>query len=293
MITGTGEIRVDSRIHGPYRRRPLNSLIRKPPMTVVVGMICEDGIVLASDTMFRVGDDVTYGEKIYPLVSRPWLKLAVGGAGHANFIRAAKDKFDLALPSSPASLEDVRTIIESTNKAFYEDHVLTHPNPEYRPYYGLLVAVSHKTGGQLLLHSSENVMTQVKEIELEGTGGITAEPYKGLWRENIPAFEAELAATFMVKYAKTYDAQNCGGDSRLFALYGHRLFQLDQGYIRSAEGYFEQFLKSSLELLLPLDVDPELDEEFFVGEVRGVYDDLRHRRADLRRWHPHAYQLLA
>lgn len=283
--------RFDFRPRPPYPRRP-ESNRRKPPMTAAVGMVCEDGVVLATDSMFKVGDNVTYGDKIYPLLQRPWLAGAVAGAGAVGFIKSVKEKIDDALPPRAVPITAVKASIDAANKEFYERHVLTHPNPEWRPYYGLLIAVSSPSSGHALLHTDQNSCIEVQGIELEGTGGVTAEPYKGLWRKDIPAFEAELAAIFMVKYAKIYDAQNCGGNTKVFCLYAHSLFELDQAYIKSAEDYFEHFSNSSLGLLLPADIDAELDEQFFTGGIRGLHEDLRHRRTEFRRWHRSAYKLV-
>jgi hypothetical protein len=257
-------------------------------MTIAVGLLYEDGIVLASDTMYRTGGIANYGEKIYPLSPRPGLKVLVGGAGTVGFIRAAAEKIDNALPQHVPSLIGVQAIIESANKTFYEGFVLPHGQAGQRPDYALLVAVSHHQDGNLLLCTTESAVTTVSTYELLGSGGITAEPYKSLWRRDMPDFEAELAAIFLVKYAKVYDAENCGGETRVFTFHGSYLSQLDTGYISAGEDYFTWFNQFAMSMILPADIGA-LDEEMFEGDIRKLVEELKHRRADLIRWHPHAY----
>jgi hypothetical protein len=254
-------------------------------MTIAAGLLCEDGIILASDTMYRTNGGSTYGEKIYPITDRPWLKVAVAGAGPVGFIQAATQKIQNALPLRITPILGVQTIIESANKVFYEQYVLPHSQT---PYYGLLIAVSHEINGSILLHTTANATVRVNDRELEGTGGVVAEPYKRLWRKDMPAFEAELMAIFLVKYAKTYDHENCGGETRVFTLYNHRLSQLDAGYISSGERYFKWFDKFSLSMILPADIG-ELDDEMLESEIGTLVQELKHRRANLIRRHPHAY----
>jgi hypothetical protein len=261
-------------------------------MTVAFGMLCEDGIVLASDTKYRTNGNVQYGEKIYPLVTPPWVRIVVAGAGVVGFIRSAAQKIEDNLPLKETSFSGITTIIESTNKRFFEQYVIANRQPTSLPYYGLLIAVSHVSDGLILLHTTENSAAQVKSIEPEGTGGIVAEPYKSLWRENMPPFEAELAAIFMVEYAKTYDSDNCGGDTRVFTLLDPAtLLSLKKEYIQLGEGYFREFNKLSFQMLMPSEAG-DLDEALFRGDLKRIVEQLQHDRDELNRYHPHAYQIV-
>ncbi|MGA2629468.1 MAG: hypothetical protein ABSG54_04570 [Terriglobia bacterium] len=261
-------------------------------MTIAIGLLSEDGIVLASDTKYRTNGNVQYGEKIYPLQVRPWLRVVVAGAGPVGFIRAASQKIEDALPHKHVSLSGISAIIETTNKNFYEQYVIANRQSAALPNYGLLVGIFHKPDGFILLHTTENSTAKVDDIEPEGTGGIVAEPYKSLWREEMPTFEAELAAIFMVKHAKTYDADNCGGDTRVFTLVSHEILtRLEDGYIDLAERYFTEFNELSLQMLLPSQTG-EMDKELFDGDLKGIVEKLQHYRDDLNRYRPHAYRIV-
>jgi hypothetical protein len=274
----------------PYPHRPVVNQPRKPPMTVAIGMLCEDGIVLASDSKYRTNGEDEFGKKIYPLPHSDWLRVVVAGAGTVGFIKAAKDKIKSALPLAETSLLGVQAFIESVNKAFYESYIVPHPDPFQRPDYGLLIGVAHKTDGLLLLHTTANSIAQVDDIQMEGTGGVVANCYKPLWRGDMPAYEAELASIFMVRHAKIHDSKNCGGDTKVFTLLDHDiLLSLEKGYIELAEKYFDRFNKLALEMVLPSETG-ELDQSLFQGALRAVVEDLQHYRDDLQRYHPHAYR---
>jgi len=259
-------------------------------MSIAVGLLCENGIVLASDRKYQTNGHSGYGERIYPLAPRPWLSVVLAGAGSVGLVRAAADKINDALPESRASMLGVCTIIESTSKVFYTQYASPHEELGQGPDYGLLVAVCLDSEGFALLRATEHATVGVDGQELSGTGGIVSAPYKPLWRRNMPAFEAELAAIFMVKHAKTHDAENSGGETRVFSLFEDMsLKQLRDEYIKAAEDYFTHFTEFSLGMLLPADFGAELDVELFKGNARSLAEELGRRRIDLRRWHSHAY----
>jgi len=287
--TAQTSVPVDFKAPEPYRHRPLSST-RKPPMTVAIGMLCDDGIVLASDSKYRTNGEDEFGKKIYPLPRTDWLRVVIAGAGTVGFIKAAKDKIRATLPLAQTSLLGVQTLIESANKAFYEGYIVPHPDPLQRPDYGLLIGIAHKTDGLVLMHTTANSIAQVDDIQMEGTGGVVANCYKPLWRQDVPAYEAELASIFMVRHAKIHDSKNCGGDTQVFTLISHDvLLRLEKGYVELAEKYFDEFNRLALEMVLPSKIG-DLDQSLFQGGLRHVVEDLQHYRDDLQRYHRHAYR---
>jgi hypothetical protein len=180
------------------------------------------------------------------------MRVVVAGTGVVGFVKSAAQKIEAALPVKPCSLSAVSAIIEATNKNFFEQFVIANRSSSM-PFYGVLIGIAHNDG-YALLHTTENSTAQVDSIETEGTGGVVAEPYRSLWRKDIPEFEAELAAIFMVEYAKLYDSDNCGGDTKVFTLLQPDVLLALQGvYIQIAADYFKDFTRLGLDLLLPID----------------------------------------
>ncbi len=259
-------------------------------MSIAAGILCDfDEVVLASDTKYTTGGIVNYGEKVYPLPRRGPLRVVVAGAGPVGFIRTAAQKIEAALPQRPSSLAEVETIVESANKSFYEGYIFPHADP--KPNYSLIVALSYGSQEIKLLETTENATASVDGYALIGSGGITAQPYTGLWRDDLPLFEAELMAIFLIKYAKTYD-EYCGGDTKVYILRrGGYLFTLDPLYIQEAEEYFTSFGKFALSALLPSETG-SLNKEVFDADLQELIDELKRRRVNLNQFHPHAYQLI-
>lgn len=282
---------VDFRRRPPYLPGPERIPLWKRRMSIVVGLCADDGIVLAADSRYTTNSGVvSYGRKIYPLQQSKFHRVVVAGAGDVPFINAASQGIQEALPAGKTTLIALQTIIEATNKDRFEQYVLPHGDTSRTPGYELLVGVYEPKDGLLLLETGYNATSVVQGRTMKGSGGNTASPYADLWWKGMSLFEAEIAAIAQVTYAKTYDAY-CGGDTKVVTIFADgTLRQLGKEYIESAESYFKYFTKECLGLLLPADIDAELDEEFFTGGVGSLHDDLRHHRAELRRWHPQAYE---
>jgi 20S proteasome alpha/beta subunit len=241
--------------------------------------------VLGADTKYTTGGIVNYGEKIFPLSSRSKYRVVVAGAGDVGFIRAASQKIDEALPPNANSLESVTTIIEAANKRFYENYILPHP-PE-RTTYELLVAVAFDNNQRQLLKTSENTTATVSQFAAIGTGGITAEPYTKMWRDDLSAFEAELMAAFLIRYAMSYDEYS-GGDTRIYCLLGPELYKLDSTYIDMADDYFKEFNKLAIDLILPHQVF-DTEPEYYESGIAGIARFSAHQRRNLVRSHIKAH----
>lgn len=254
-------------------------------MTIAVGILAEHSVVLASDTKYSTGGVVNYGEKIFPLAARDSFRVVLAGAGVVSTIETAAQRIDARLPSEGASLDQLQRAVESANKEYYEQFIANVPDPSYG--YEVLVAIQHARDGCRLLKCRENSTWVVRECSLLGTGGVTAEPYSGLWWPDISLLEAETMACCLVKYAKEYD-ELCGGDTRVYTLSQDGLFRLEDAYIREAESYFLNFHHFAVKMLLPFD-SLQGDSEFFEGSLSSLVDELRRYRKTLAREHRRAH----
>ncbi len=119
-------------------------------MTIGVGLLCNDGIVLASDTEYTTGVLTTLGPKIFKATQRSDVVVIVAGAGRVPFMKAAVEKIGKKVSQLPAdpSTEDVKDAAEDALLSFYTKHV--YPVPEdIRPEFDLILGVWASDGLQL------------------------------------------------------------------------------------------------------------------------------------------------
>lgn len=125
-------------------------------MTLILGVACEEGLVLAADgqaTVQSAGLRVKFGASKLRV---PWTNLAYGGAGHVGLIqRVSRDlentygKPDAFVSDHPNDVrKKVTTTIAKTVRELVQGQYLSPPNQE--PALASFLFAGHTNGGQVL-----------------------------------------------------------------------------------------------------------------------------------------------
>lgn len=261
-------------------------------VTIALGFLCTDGVVLATDTQYTAGGMKSQGPKLFnlfaaPILPRRDLAVLVAGAGRVPFMKRAVERIEEALRSlSNPTNHDVRETIEAILLQFYAQHV--YPMPDYKQAnadFQLIVGVWTRADGFGLYTTDETTINTVVRSSGHcsiGTGRPLSEYALDLICEPFITVEnAKFAATLAIKAAKDY-VGSCGGRTRIQAL-----VESDSGCLFSrgmdsevddAEQQADTIFDITKYLLQYLDTDGVPDDE----SVLAMTDQLKEKIIQFR-----------
>jgi hypothetical protein len=189
-------------------------------MTIALGMLAQDGIVVAADSQITAGDWKFEQGKLYESLrsAGPWgdaASLVLTGAGDVGYLELAREFFYEA--SDPdVSLNEQFAMFRETFERLYTRHILPFHmfQPWERPGVDLVIACARQ-GRSAIWQSHHNTLIETHLFRAVGTGGRLAEsilgriirlPFLGL------AHSAVLAA-YLIRLAKDNDAASGGSTS--------------------------------------------------------------------------------
>src|SRR5215510_2312690 len=157
-------------------------LERTWPMTVAVGFMCTDGIVIAADreisTLTVKLDDQKAWLFSYPkdtIDSLPLLRIGIAGAGDYGFIKFAAERLDEQLAAwvtqhGTVEIDDVNNAIQVVLTDIHHNHLYPYGQPHERPTIDLLVGIWLRSSRMRLGRSSLTAVTKVWNYEAVGIG---------------------------------------------------------------------------------------------------------------------------
>jgi hypothetical protein len=256
-------------------------------MTIAAGLLQEENIVLAADTLHITGGVPVYGTKLFHLAPRKSLTVSITGSGDSEFMKTIAQKIDKALPES-ATLDELAKIVDEENFKFHKHHVFKHPSKaEDKPEYDLLIAASAPYEKKLcLFKTTRGAFFRVDTYEFIGIGAPVANAFaNGIYGREMPLIEAECFALYGIHQAKKFDP-NCGGDTQavVIQLDGRRTVLSNQ-YIKRAGEYFDAFTQDFKELVLPSS-SKEFESEYVLGNtLKHAFNKWIKMRDELRKIH--------
>jgi len=260
-------------------------------MTIAAGVLQEESVVLAADTLHITGGIPIYKTKLFDLDHRDSITVSIAGAGDSDFIKTIAQKIDSSLPGA-ASLDDLARVVEDENLKFHRKHVFKHPGKaEDKPEYDLLIAACEpKEKKMRLLKTTRGTTLQVHSYEFIGIGSPVANAFAtGIFSPMISHIEAECFAMYGIHQAKKFD-QNCGGDTEVIGIQidGRRV-RFRQHYIKKVEEYFDAFTADFKDFMLPAELD-EFESEHVLGDMlKETVRKWTRMRAELRKLHDDHY----
>ena len=209
-------------------------------MTIGIGILANDGIVIASDTQ-ESGSSLLKGEKTKMLsfssfnLGTPELGSMAGacvisGAGDSGYVRALTEKMGGAfLDNKEGRSEEIKNKLEEILARFYKEHVIpfaSFPSKD-RPDVELLIGFYRKFHLDLFV-TEKTVMTRAIPYKAIGIGSVFAELLLGrLWRMS-SAKEAEILAAYIVFMAKE-SVEYVGKYTQITTIHGAKVIDSPEG----------------------------------------------------------------
>jgi hypothetical protein len=246
-------------------------------MTIVAGFKCNNGLVLASDTLYSAVNN-TYGDKLWVLQSQE-PAVVFGGAGTVGPLTRARDEIERRLKqglSFQTTLERVDEALAKVSEKF--------PPRDGSPQVRALVAI--RAEGRTRLY--ENVFGEVALspvdhpyacLGVDTLGNYFAEM---LFREGTTMWWAEVVSTYLVAQCKKYASGYCGGDTHIVIVPSDESVvpfkKTQQEYIQEQELYLSK-IGDALQLVLP--DEHTIGEAVALQRARIIADAIDEARAIL------------
>lgn len=257
-----------------YRQRDPLPLPERA-VTIGIGVLCTDGIVIATDTQYTRGGFKSHGPKLFDLfpMKRGNVSIVACGAGTVSSMKMAIRKLEDRLEDiSDPSLEQVKGLIEEVLLDFYRKHVYPVPDHMQTPDFELLLGVWTKKDNRFDLLRTDS--TTVTEVVTYGTGhccigtGIPLSEYalSLMYQTGISTENATFLASFCIKAAKDY-VGSCGGRTNIHILrHNGTIHSVPSFEVTDAETYSDDLfdiIRAVLDCL-----DPEaLPDDTTIGTV--------------------------
>jgi hypothetical protein len=213
-------------------------------MTIACGFICEDGILLASDTLYSGAQNKSYGRKLWPIGCGDII-VCFGGAGLEVSLMRCRNDIERKLRST-MSHDDVVDLISNVI-----DYVIRRQSPSEA--LQLLVGIRTPDLCALYQNGGQRFLGPVRKISqcvgwADGLGQYLSER---LFNESMTVGAAKVVAAYVIKQAKTY-SDYCDGETHLLTLplVGDPEFTDDHDKISGYEAFLSVF-DEALELALP------------------------------------------
>lgn len=254
-------------------------------MTIGVGFLCHDGIVLATDTQYTAGLLKTEGPKLFTVIERSDAVVIAAGAGSVPFMKMAitaiGDKIKL-LPVGSVSSTNVVDMVRAVLLDTYARHV--YPVPGEQPIFSFLVGLWTNNDGLTLLETCLTSVNTVDSFGFVGVGVYVAEYALGLMhRGGVGVEEAKFLAVHSIKAAKDYVA-DCGKSTRMQVLsLDGKLTRISPPEIKDTEEYCEDLSNALRTFTMGLDTDIEAGDvntltSFFTDAIRELRDKKQARK---------------
>jgi 20S proteasome alpha/beta subunit len=266
-------------------------LPERKPMTLIAGLKCVDGIVLAADT-----EESTYltRGRARKLVTRTFsqgknkknprtVAIAIAGAGSAALIDTAVEQvFEAVSQTKGTTVRHLKTTIRDALLRFYRHDLSNYPtqNP-LDNIIDLLCGVRAANGELALYRASGPLIHTVSGFALCGSGEIIRHVVEELYQPTIAVPRAVALVLHLLNLGKRY-VTGVGGDSEILTLMTDGIPTQERlGGIRIKEQHLDHFNHLLGELLLKFP-DKSITPEAFASamtQIAADVQDLRDRQA--------------
>lgn len=209
-------------------------------MTICIGMIASDGLLVAADSEENDGYFKRSQSKIFtaidgvplgPNMSGPSGACAIAGAGHGGYCDALSEQLtNLFLDSKDVvDVHLLGSIFEERIKQFYQDHIIpfaAYP-PDERPNVGAIIGAYRRYTSTLFVTEGSTVRRGIPYCAI-GTGQTFAMNLMDQLWDSRPLSQMEILAAYIV-YRTKESIGHCGKFTSVVSLHNASIVEVDGG----------------------------------------------------------------
>lgn len=214
-------------------------------MTIAIGVLAKDGLVMAADTQISSGYEKTTLGKIAYVPSftggSSSAFTAAGTVGYMDALLASEINLFRSLHAE-LSIEEVERNLSDHFVEFHAKHVLPfgHYPFQERPGVDLLIG-AHWRGERRIWSTSNNAFVPRYNYAAIGIGEMHARVLLGqLWHDEADATSIALLAAYVIFQVKQ-NVEGCGHDTDIWVLRGDRSYKVDRKKVRDLEEQFREY----------------------------------------------------
>lgn len=260
-------------------------------MTIAVGFLCRDGILLCADTQISKGSKsneskilkITFGPE-EPATSATVLVAISGAVKYARM--GARHCFNAIskLTRKERTIDAIVDCFEQELKALFQEHLF--PHPQFNAGVTVQYLVGIQTGNKLGLFSTHDTSIDPVDYDSAGSGGYLADYLSQSLRSELATMSMKQVAFWAIHTlmrVKSHD-QYCGGFSEMQSLgRDGSLSRPSHFEIGVSEEYLERFETATRKLFSNVTADSEPDFSNAVArfqvEMIKVREEWEKRRA--------------
>jgi 20S proteasome alpha/beta subunit len=271
-------------------------------MTIALGVLCGDGLIIAADTEESDGflktsaSKISIATNIYVYASvgkKPRLgrgpqeiaACAVAGAGDSAYLDTITPMLiDDFQETEQADEDAIQGEFSKTVRKFYIEHVV--PFAQYpaidRPDFSVLVGVSRKDKAELLFASSKTTLRRCAPFAAVGVGATFANQLlKRLWPQTwVDRKTAALLVAFIMFHVKE-SVENCGKLTDVVVMHNGTRTYMPWELRSGLEAIFFRYSRIEGDVMHAIFSMSDSHQKQSVDTVSGLFKELRHEIENL------------
>jgi 20S proteasome alpha/beta subunit len=242
-------------------------------VTIAIGILCSDGIVLCADSKESNYQTKIYRPKIVQLdVLDDDIKVVLAGSGDSDFLDALKEKVEQAVDVAAPTLASVESKIE-TGIQSYCRKIWPLYDQSHRPTADMLIGIRTPDGQSLLRTNGPIVRSAHRPYESIGFGAdFSAYHLDRLFTGDRTIAAVCPIAIYVLQLVKE-NIEFCGGPSHVFTVSAASVEQKSADEISSLVDRFREFATIT-DKLLARAASLQFQEATMLSHLVNLYEEL-------------------
>lgn len=139
-------------------------------MTIAIGLVCTDGVVLGTDLQYTGSYEKFPGKKLWQLCPERQGTIILTGAGNPTSIDHVKRIAETEIRKGSGSTEDVIYALEAGLRSLYSLHIDVAPKESQSAMEVWIMLAMRDGSGFRLFHNDRSVLAGVERINCSGLG---------------------------------------------------------------------------------------------------------------------------
>jgi 20S proteasome alpha/beta subunit len=273
----------------PVKTTPKRLPERKKPVTIAIGIMHDEGLLLCADTRMTSAsktDEPKLKGFVFPHAGNS--KIMVALAGNVAIARMAIADFGrelLKIPKEKMQLETMVDVIRAVLLDTYQKHIFPNPDRSTGEYdIQFIIALWSHLDGLGAYSTSGTAITQFHYSECVGTGSYLASYLLAPHVDNFLKPESWMTslACHVLKEVKSHDSQ-CGGSTDMVSISNKGVTgQQWKVFIEEDEEYSAAFIEAITFAFVAMG-DMDLSDAQFNRELSEIVKDLRRIRRNRKK----------